>query len=297
MRRAHDQAWLKDKEGRLVALNLGADFTAEHEFGIKEIKQAFGISDDPALFGIKRRQITQIPGKVKGYYDRPEADRLVFKEFGTKKEPHALLILEKYGAETHANALAEEKKDYRSELTLYKPMKRDKPSKWSKPADDPYYTLATAWDEGSFGIHVIGLGQVNQLKELYKAIQEKDLAIWLGGGGVFQNAGLCLGIVSRVPADQAETMRAADEDRFHLLEATKKIGLAEELTKKGLRWFALSPKWAKEKFQGTAETAYEVVYFLNPMEQHQNNSGWFTVEQLREWADGKGPIPKKVTSK
>jgi hypothetical protein len=27
------------------------------------------------------------------------------------------------------------------------------------------------------------------------------------------------------------------------------------------------------------------------MEQGQNNYGWFTIDDLREWADGKGKIP------
>jgi hypothetical protein len=33
--------------------------------------------------------------------------------------------------------------------------------------------------------------------------------------------------------------------------------------------------------------------FLNPMEQSIHNSGWFTVEQLEEWAKDSGPVMMK----
>jgi hypothetical protein len=35
------------------------------------------------------------------------------------------------------------------------------------------------------------------------------------------------------------------------------------------------------------------MYFLNPMRQQENNFGWFTVEELEQWMEGKGPIPGK----
>lgn len=150
--------------------------------------------------------------------------------------------------------------------------------------------LATAWDEGSFGIHARGDG-ADRLVELDKAIRDLDAAIWLGGGGVFQNAGLCIVIVSRLPAEGIAMLRAGDEDRIALRAASDATGIEAELRAAGKRWFALSPKWARD-FGGKRETAHPVIYWLNPQEQDANNFGWFTVEQLREWAAGRGPIPK-----
>jgi hypothetical protein len=33
---------------------------------------------------------------------------------------------------------------------------------------------------------------------------------------------------------------------------------------------------------------------FNPSLLKDNDSGWFTVEQLEEWIEGKGPIPKEL---
>ena len=43
---------------------------------------------------------------------------------------------------------------------------------------------------------------------------------------------------------------------------------------------------------GLQENKKEVIFWLNPMDQHNNNWGWFTVEDLKKWAKGKGKIPK-----
>jgi hypothetical protein len=32
------------------------------------------------------------------------------------------------------------------------------------------------------------------------------------------------------------------------------------------------------------------MYWLNPREQDIHNYGWFTVEELKQWAENKGPV-------
>ena len=50
-----------------------------------------------------------------------------------------------------------------------------------------------------------------------------------------------------------------------------------------------SPKcWA---CNGTGKETYKSEVLQN--DQQNNNFGWYTVEQLKEWAEGKGVIPKK----
>lgn len=269
-----------------MGIDLGADYCAEHEWGIKGIRKAFGLNDDPKVFGIDRRRVRTIPGTI-SYIGKPE-QTLIFHEKGTRKNPEAILIYLEYGAERHIFHYDDPK--HHNEL------RPPKPYKGAKDADGDYYTFSTAWSEGSFGIHVKGLGNVNQLKEVYQALLSKDIAIWLGGGGIFQNAGLVLGIISRLPADKVEMLRAGDEDRFNLERASSEIGIHQFLKEKGKAWFALSPNWTKSvrsTKDGEIQTQYPVMYWLNPMEQKQNNSGYFTVEQLKEWADNKGPIPTK----
>ena len=38
------------------------------------------------------------------------------------------------------------------------------------------------------------------------------------------------------------------------------------------------------------DTKQDVRFWLNPAEQHTYKSGWFTVEELKQWAKGEGPI-------
>ncbi|MFA6407274.1 MAG: hypothetical protein WCV80_01030, partial [Candidatus Paceibacterota bacterium] len=64
----------------------------------------------------------------------------------------------------------------------------------------------------------------------------------------------------------------------------------DELKKAGIGYFALSPRWKDE-------TKKEIVFWLNPREQRENNYGWFSAADLKLWIKGKGPIPKKPKKK
>ena len=62
--------------------------------------------------------------------------------------------------------------------------------------------------------------------------------------------------------------------------------LEKILEKAKCRYYALSLRWKDDDKK-------EVIFWLNPMEQDKNNFGWFTVEDLKDWAKGKGKIPMK----
>jgi hypothetical protein len=165
--------------------------------------------------------------------------------------------------------------------------------------------LNTAWDERSFGVLVKGEKGQKNLEALYNAFMAKDVAIWLGGGGVFQNAGLCLGIISNMPAANLAEMEKSDKNSHKLKLASEATGIVAKidklnkdfLEKEGKRgsiytpcgYYALSPAWRNDK----SKTKYDVIYWLNPQQQQKNNYGWFTVEELEQWMEGKGPIPGK----
>jgi hypothetical protein len=62
---------------------------------------------------------------------------------------------------------------------------------------------------------------------------------------------------------------------------------------RGKRWYALGNGCAG----GT--TSYidgKRVHWLNPVDQHVNNYGWFTAGQLFLWGLNRGPIPKRGQS-
>jgi hypothetical protein len=141
-------------------------------------------------------------------------------------------------------------------------------------------------------------------QELYEAALDNRLVIWLGPGGVFRNAGLCLGILDPVPEVFAEEMLAAELDAIRLPGGAEATGIKQFLVDAAggqegfgapFRYFALSPRWASKDNttpNGRSKTEYDVVFWLNPWDQKDNNSAWVTVEDLMAWTEGKGPIPK-----
>ena len=78
-------------------------------------------------------------------------------------------------------------------------------------------------------------------------------------------------------------MRCDDEDYFRLITVASETGIYKILKDAGKRFFALSPKWKDDNKE-------EVVFWLNPIEQHIYNYGWFTVEDLKLWAKNEGPV-------
>jgi len=37
-----------------------------------------------------------------------------------------------------------------------------------------------------------------------------------------------------------------------------------------------------------------VIFWLNPVDGRRNNHGYFTVEELAQWTQGTGPVPKSA---
>ncbi len=259
MRKSYDCDFLGDDNGTVVGINLGADSCAEHEWGIKDLTRYFGIPETG--LGIEKRTITKLPSITKIVdFKTQEKKEFSYVKFIDNKKKTALFV-SRYVCE-----------DYFSdkEVTNYK--------------DE----LACAWDEGSFGISAIKEDDRQALREIYEAMQKLDLAIWVGGGHVFKNGGLILGIVSRLPKDKLSEMKEADIDREKLLKASEDTGIANRLKEAGKSYFALSPRW-----KTSDDSKYPVIFWLNPMEQHIHNYGWWTVEQLDLWAKSEGPIMKK----
>lgn len=274
MRRGRDSGWM-EHEGKLVAVNLGADFTAEHEWGIKELQQTLGVNPDPKVLGIERFRIK-----------KTNNDCVLLVE---NKKDVSLLVVKQYDVKY----VAEKSVDIFSELKPYK--------------DE----LATAWCEGSLGIRSKNPEDTKKIKLIHNAIINGDAAIWLGGGHVFQNAGLVIGIISQIPDHLKKEMHDAHVEANKLQEASDKTGIKAKLDavnekyreeRKGFSgglyppcgYYALSPSWIREGAKATSK--HPVMYWLNPMDQQKNKYGWYTVEQLEQWIEGKGPIVERAAS-
>ena len=250
MRRANDSKFLTIDTGTIIGINLGADFTAEHEWGITGIQQDFGINTSNTAFGIDRRKITKVPA----WFDwttgaAPNSEGFYLWQTWNDKKPSFV---------------------NNSELAT-----------WGK------HTLACAWDDKSFGVFSSNLQEIAHLKDMFTAFQNNDGTIFLGGGALWGNAGLCLVIASRIPTNLLDGWYKADKEAYDLDQEVEQTGIRQLLKERGKHYFALSrPHHRKQDG--------ELTMWLNPMEQRENNSGWFTIHDLREWADGKGKIPKQA---
>lgn len=293
MRRAHNSTIVKNSAGEFVGINLGADFCAEHEWGIKTIKRDFGIDlgEEPNV-GLSKRQITKVPDhirlldcKVNYYNSATNRTR--------SRNAHVLVC------DSFLNFPGWE--DLENPKVVADMLRR--------PCDGIDFThedvnksfINAAWDEGGFAI--VSDNKEN-LQKLYDAIQNKDVVIGCFGGGVFQNAGLGVYIVSKLDKDVIKDWNKSDQDAVDLENTSKEIGIKDQLDyfnqqhydKGGMSYdapfgyHALTPAWVSKKRKG--KTNHKVMYWLNPMGQDRNNYGWFTVEELEQWIEGKGPIPK-----
>jgi len=261
MRRGYRNGFLLDKHGNTVAINLGSDQCAEHEWGIKNIRRAFEMQDEP--YGLDRRIVRKVPDDLR-WYAGERNYRAKWRDPYTKKKFSGVWYEHRY----------EKTEPSDREIVLC--------------GEDKENPLATGWSEGDFGAFAIDDEEkkIRRLREIYDALMRLDAAIWLGGGGVFQNAGFAIGIVSRLEKSVTDNWYTIDKDRDEIKKEVEATGIEAELRKAGKGWFALSPRREKGK----------LTFWLNPMDQQNNNSAWVTLDDLRAWIRGEGPIPKKNRS-
>lgn len=160
--------------------------------------------------------------------------------------------------------------------------------------------LVGAWDEDGFALGGYGAGE-DAVRLVHEGAATGDVAIWMGGGGMaFSRPGLVVVRPSLTPADLIETFDVAQADRRALAEAAKATGIEDRL--RAMRTpltrgpiglpphLALIPSWTGDDRR--ASTRHPIVFWLNPMPGMDANFGYFTVEELDQWTQGRGPVPK-----
>jgi hypothetical protein len=273
----------------IVAINLGWDFTAEHEWGITRILEKFGVPGTPTrgdkatghkdLIGADVRTVTKVPEGFK-LFIRTKAVYLVYSIYFNQN-----FMPDRTQKNTPARELDRMMEIYRH------------------TAD-----VCAAWGGSEFAVRLVKRpGQVptslRMLKDLFDAFERKDGMIFLSQSpNPYGRAGLVLAIRSRMPKEQLDALAESDKkfldfnDVVSTVEA--KTGLRELLAAKEKRFLVLNPFEAsgfKPVGRASFLTKYPIIYWLNPADQKQNNFGWFTVEELLEWAEGRGPIPKSLS--
>lgn len=256
MRRGFNGCIFKREDGVPFAINLGADYCAEHEWGIAGIRWMLGCPDD--VDGLKRYSST-----------RKETELLPY--LGTRTIKGIFyLVLSTYTPYFHTE---DGKFDPRTrrELTI------SDEQKWS-----------AAWCENEFGIAVDKKSDSDVfafVKTIQKHIEKGDIACWFGGveaRNPFSRAGLVIGIPSLTPKEIDEAMVKAHDDERALKAADGATGIQTLLKKKmGNVFHNCSPRWV-DRDRDKSCTKHPVIYWLNSIGPY----GWYTVEELTDWANG-----------
>ena len=309
MRKATQDNGLIVDEGKFIGIALGYDYCAEHEWGIKDLKRTCGMTDvSRKNMGVKNRTITTVP-------------LIVFKEEvvkrATKKKKKGSYAMLYTGTSWRSQAENEENvprdlRNYIEDLTWNEEWKTKHPS--SRGDND---NIITAWDGGSFGVAVMGEKEVEWLRELKTAIEEKRLTIAvanLRAKNPFAGSSLCLMITDRIPQETLDMMYYGDKEYLDREDYEKKTGVpklkekvrnARQKDYQKTRQYdnlyghnhgyniACSPKWIdyndaenRKKKKEEFHTKYDIIYWINYSDD-DNTHGWFSVEEIKEWLGGK----------
>jgi hypothetical protein len=238
----------KRDDGVPFAINLGSDFCAEHEWGISKLRRLLGCSDTDD--GLARYKTTRARGGLSSFLGTRTIKGIFY--LGFVDDP----------------TFAFSAKPCTRELFICGDQK------W-----------AGAWSDDEFGLAVDKKADPEAfafIKDLQRAIDDSDIAIWFGGSEArtpFGRAGLVIGITSRVPLEIDEAMvKAHAEDRV-LLAADAATGIKALLKDTGKSFFVCSPRWVGE--DDKSRTKHPIIYWLNTGGPY----GWYTVEELTDWAN------------
>lgn len=289
MRKASQDNGLIVINDKFIGIALGYDYCAEHEWGIADLKRLCGMPEaSKKNMGVKNRTITKCPP-------------FVFKEETHKNKKFAILYTGRAwdDKESMEKYLPHDFKNWIDDLLWNE--------KWNKEHPDTRGdkdNISTAWDGGSFGVAVVGDKEVEYLKELKEAIEKCNLVIAvanLRAKNPFAGSSLCLLIADRVPKETADAMFHGDKEYFDREDYEEKIGMKKIIAKNGNKnsyqgakyFMACSPKWLDyNNEEGTLEerkrklnTKYDIEYWINYSDD-DNNFGWYTVEEIREWMTG-----------
>lgn len=267
----HGVEFITNDQGHIVGVSLGSDYCAEHEWGISGIKGALGIwSGDPeterTVFGRARHIITKNDQYFSGSL------RLPFKAAGkqraSSKTVYYMTInpplwnLGPCGTETQEAQIAEYIKQ--SVQRLHKP-------------------LHTYWDSESFLIVTINKEAFDALDAAFKRLDITQGIV--GRKNPFSGSGPCFLIDSLVDSDWVVIERDQRE-YLSLWDKVHASGVIKKLANANCRYYALSsPRCDPDNV---------LRLWLNPTKQDETNYGWFTLDELNQWAEGKGPIPKET---
>lgn len=275
MRRGYNCFFIRDTHGEIFGINLGADFTAEHEWGIKTINQYFDIKHE--LDGFDGRKNNKFPN-----------DKEPSLELDGHGEMYILEQKDLYGIvfnfpKKYVNGLL------KTELRIYNNDEyyRNRCSTVNGIKDKDQKDLACAWDERSFAfVTTPTIERKAFVNKLFESFKNLNGVIMLGGRVFIENAGLVLLNYNKIPEDVKEEFKNKDikakKDQKLYEKLEKDSGVFEAIEKSNKKFFYLRINSLDEN--GNPQ------WWLNPMEQQKYEAGWFSTKDLLDWANDKGKV-------
>lgn len=259
----------------VFGFSLGFDHAAQHEYGVPYLKREMGIPEKEIPIGVEDRTMTVVPQNL-GFHEyvHRSSDRR-----SKKTMPAALLYCAERLSwdnttprtpESLANAFGVSFHfDFVKHKRVYAPERDD---------------IVCAWSgrEG-FALHVRGELNVSRLRELHQALLDKKVSLADPAVMGFERKALSLVMNERLPAEIFNQVREADLAYLRLQQAATDFGVETALSAAGLKWHALRPRW--ESGEGS-----RLLIWLNPCDQKQFAYGWYSVDELLQWAQGVGPV-------
>lgn len=265
-------------EDRVIGVSFGADFTAEHEWGIKDLRALLDIND-PDIEKQKKR----INKKKLGVYARKinSVEHVWTGSFIKDQLEYSYL----YVGRTYDENPKKIEDSIQNQLGTHLESMIDKEG------------VATAWSGNDL---CFVLREDKDTVEDFKKQMAKGNA-FLGmfhTGNPFSNGSLTLIFIDKMPEEFKQSLLESDVDNVNLRNADDATGIKQAFQDKRDAWkkqyphsfhtpwdyMALTPRWAnKEKT--------EVKYWLNPSVQSLVNYGWYTVDDLKDWLN---EVPNEI---
>lgn len=270
---------IRNDDGEFMGISLGFDFCSEHEWGIQKMKDALGVGtlvksnmfdiSKPITRGIEARQINTNPADI--------APKVIFKENNKGNLKYTSLLF-------HANMYEESKERHMDTINSHISMAK---SKYNSQE------IMSSWNDRGFCVTGFNDEFRDGIRQIYNGLQNNDLIFGSSLKSWITSSGLSLIVASKIPENVRESVVTSDIDHGNLLKAAKDSKIEQILEKSGKKYFALSPKWRDFFKDPKFESDYPVVFWLNPYEQHKYSFGWYTVEELKQWANDVGPVVEK----
>jgi hypothetical protein len=240
-------------------INFGYDFCAEHEIGISGIRDAFGIktyAGNPAVNSIKK-----FIGILKPQFG-----------IGARKITKNPLELQFKQKGDFCGIYYSSAKLFSD--SVFEDGIRALSWEMSKPRGND---VVCYWGDNSFMLVTTNHSNYQELK---KGFVHLNMSIFTVG-----EHGLVLCLPDVLDDKIKNDMHASDTNAWELRSKMEDSGIEKELKDAKKQYHAIHPEWKDPAKK-------EICFWLNPCDQKLYNYGRFTVAELREWINGKGPIMK-----